>query len=254
MSEIYKDDEDTTVFRISVSELTKLAKLKNKNSYQQMKEVTERLNQRLVKIKDLENKRELQSTFVASAEYEETSGMVEIEISKKLKPYLFNLDGGKTTYTGLAYTLALKSSYAIRIYNLLAQYRVAGQRTIEVKTLKEMFCIEDFKAYDRFDVFDSKVLKVAYKEINKKTDIQYDYEKIKRGRTIVAIKFIIKKNVFNIKKLASPDTNRSIIEQLNFYGVSKAKAKELIDRDIIQVQEALKSITHQSNTIRNPAG
>jgi len=254
MSEIYKNDQDITIFRVSVSELTKLAGLKNKNAYQQMKEVTERLNQRLIKIKDIENNKELQSTFVASAEYEDASGMVEIEISQKLKPYLLNLEGGRITYTGLAYTLALKSSYSIRIYGLLAQYRVAGHRTIELQTLKEMFGIERFKAYERFDVLDSKVLKVAYKEINKKTDIRYEYEKIKRGRSIVAIKFIIKKNAFTINKFPSPKNNSSEIDKLSFYGVSKARASELVDLDIIKVQEALKSLKHQTKEIKNPAG
>jgi len=254
MSEIYKDDDDATVFRVSVSELTKLAGLKNKNAYQQMKVVTERLNQRLIKIKDIESNKELQSTFVASAEYEDASGMVEIEISKKLKPYLFKLEGGKITFTGLAYTFALKSTYSMRIYGLLAQYRVAGQRTIELQALKEMFGIENFKAYDRFDVFDSKVLKVAYKEVNEKTDIRFEYEKIKRGRSIIAIKFLIKKNVFTISKLPSPKDTSTELDKLNFYGVSKAKARELIDHDFTKVRDALASLKQQKGEIKNPAG
>lgn len=224
-----------------------------------MKVVTEKLVQRFIQVEDLSKGKHLQATLVASAEYEDNFGTVEIEISKKLKPYLLSLKGGQITYTNLACTLALKSSYSIRIYDLLAQYRVAGKRIIEVVILKEMLGIDKVKSYDRFNNFDQRVLQPAYKEINEKTDILFEYEKIKRGRTIIAIKFIIKTKkadtaVNKHAKLSSPKSNSSEVEKLNFYGVSKAKARELAKADISKVREALESIKIQSSEIKKPAG
>ncbi len=57
----------------------------------------------------------LKLQWLASAEYFEGSGYVELEFSQKLKPFLLQLKDRFTKYQ-LEYALKLKKSYSIRIY------------------------------------------------------------------------------------------------------------------------------------------
>ena len=52
----------------------------------------------------------------------------------------------------------------------------------------------DDKNYPRFNNFRERVLLTAQKEIKNKTDLEFDYETIKKGRKIGAINFIIRHN------------------------------------------------------------
>ncbi|MGM0411333.1 MAG: hypothetical protein ACQEQF_11325, partial [Bacillota bacterium] len=54
--------------------------------------------------------------------------------------------------------------------------------------------------YKRFTNFETYVLKVAKEEINEHTDIDIDYEKIKRGRRITHIAFSIQSSVRDKEK------------------------------------------------------
>ncbi|WP_252235748.1 RepB family plasmid replication initiator protein [Clostridium sp. ZS1] len=49
------------------------------------------------------------------------------------------------------------------------------------------------KSYDKYGLFRTKVLDMAYEEINNCSDILFDYEEIKTGRKVTSIKFTIKK-------------------------------------------------------------
>lgn len=48
------------------------------------------------------------------------------------------------------------------------------------------------KKYKQFEAFERRVLKVAEKEINEKSNIHMSYKKIKTGRSITSILFTFK--------------------------------------------------------------
>ena len=170
--------------------------------------------------------------WVASAEYIPKEAVVEVEFSQKLMPYLLELKEQFTTYY-LANIMLLKSTYSIRIFELLKQYEKLGRRKIDLEDLRQLvgttelaqngeIIKEDYPLYGHFK---SRVILPAQKELKQKTDIYFNFTEIKQGKKVVAIEFEILENTKNKKKIAS---------SIDF---------EQISLDIIQLQEEFKNKT-----------
>jgi hypothetical protein len=86
--------------------------------------------------------------------------------------------------------MQLKSSFSIRIYELLKQYENFKERSFLVEDLRTMLGIEADE-YPKYGNFKQKVLNVAQKEIAEKTDISFEYEETKVGRGVGKIRFFI---------------------------------------------------------------
>lgn len=100
---------------------------------------------------------------------------------------------GKFLRYKLYNTIYLKSYNQQRIYELLKQYERVGVRVIELDDLREYLSISK-NEYPVWGDFSQKVLKVAQKALKENTDIYFDYEPIKKGRPVVAVRFNIYKN------------------------------------------------------------
>jgi len=117
---------------------------------------------------------------------------VEINAHDDALPLMFDFKKDYFTYE-LWNALKLNSSNQIRMYELLKQYEKAGERTISLKELKEFIGIEEGK-YPRFGDFKIWVLNKAQKSLKENTDIFFEYELIKKGVKVIAVKFLIFKN------------------------------------------------------------
>ncbi|MDQ1233639.1 plasmid replication initiation protein [Paenibacillus sp. SORGH_AS306] len=184
ISIISPDDQEFQRYRFKISEFAKLAGVKNKNIYAQVKEYTLNLMSHPFYINE-----NLQVNWLASAEYFPNEGIIEVEFSPKLKPYLLQLKEKFTSFR-LNDILKLKSAYSMRIYELLKQYEKLGQRTLKVQRLKELLGIED--QYPVYSDFKKRVITKAQQEINKSTDIEFNYVERKSGRKVDEIVFTIK--------------------------------------------------------------
>jgi plasmid replication initiation protein len=189
-SVIKKDDDDFKSYNFKAKELLEELKM-NENKYTDLKQAVEKLMTRIIVIKT--DNSELRTTFLSSAEYFKDS-TIELSFDKKLKPYLLQLKDNFTKYY-LENVLNLKSFYAIRIYELCKQYEKLQERIIEVDELKKILEIEKEKAYKLYSNIKLKILSIAEREINEKTDLKITIEEIKTGRKVTSIKFIIKKNI-----------------------------------------------------------
>ena len=89
--------------------------------------------------------------------------------------------------------LYLRSSHAIKLYQLLAQYKNKpdGAREIMLEDLKSMLGISNEKTYKLFGDVKRRILEISKREINEKTDLMISYSLIKQSRKVVAIKFKI---------------------------------------------------------------
>jgi Initiator Replication protein len=108
-----------------------------------------------------------------------------------LRPYLLELKREFTSYK-LENIVKLKSTYAIRIYELLKQYEKLKERTFPVKELRKILGVEDI--YPAYGNFKQRVLVPAQKELQKKTDIHFEIEEIKLDRKVEKVKFTIVKD------------------------------------------------------------
>jgi len=107
-----------------------------------------------------------------------------------IKDKIFNLS---TEYTRLEIWNAVNLSnfQDIRMYMLLRQYLMVGERTIDLKELKKMIGIDE-KAYPDYKIFSRDVLKKCQKALKKHTDICFDFSSV--GRPASAVHFNIYPN------------------------------------------------------------
>jgi len=154
-----------------------------------------------------ENEPLLHTRWIQSkAEY--GNGGAEILFADAVLPYLTELhEKGNFTIYRLDSVGALKSIYALRLYELLAQYKKIARREIQLRKLKEIFCLGD--KYPDMCNFKRRVLDAAITEINTKTDLTVSYENVKQGRAVVSLDFTIKSKNFTIKSKKNSLTKKT---------------------------------------------
>lgn len=118
--------------------------------------------------------------------------MVSLECNPKIAPMIREQKGKFLRYK-LYNTIFLKSFNQQRLYELLKQYERIGERTISLKDLREYLSIEEHQ-YPVWSVFARDVLQKSQTALKENTDICFEYEPIKKGRPVVAVRFIISKN------------------------------------------------------------
>jgi plasmid replication initiation protein len=175
---------------------------------------------------------------------------VELEFSDKLKPYLLQLKERFTKYH-LDSVLKLKSFYSIRLYELLKQWETLKTRTVEVQELRNAFGIPDDK-YKQYGHLKKKVLLLAQKEINEKTEVFFEFTEVKKGRKIVMLKFDIKANQNNQHQIILPPKvekveNTSLYQRLIDYFCLNPKAALKITQQYpeARIKENLEYVEHQ---------
>jgi|CXWL01.1.fsa_nt_gi plasmid replication initiation protein len=185
IARIQPDDEDFKPYRIGIGELADFLGVDKNSAYRECKKITEKLLTRVVKIK--EPGRELQTNWVSSADYIDGSGMVNLCFDPLLKPYLLQLKGNFTSCK-LAMLLSFKSQYTMRMYSFLKQYEGFKEREIELAPLRELLGLrtDQYKLYANFK---TDLLKPIQKELAEKADLYFEFDEIKYGRRVGAIRF-----------------------------------------------------------------
>ncbi|WP_157723415.1 replication initiation protein, partial [Salmonella enterica] len=87
---------------------------------------------------------------------------------------------------------SLSSTYSIRIYELLQQFRSTGDRTISLDDFRSILELED--KYSDFKILNRDLIKPAIAELNEKSDLAVTVETVKKGRTVVALRFRFKED------------------------------------------------------------
>ncbi len=186
IAQIEMKDEDLKDYKITVKEIEEKIGIGEKN-HKKIYELCKGLMKKELTLKTSYEEWTIFSWF-SSVNYKK--GIITCHIAPELKPHLLKLKEKFTQYS-LQNILNLKSIYSIRIYELAKQYEKVGYRILEVEEMQKMFDVP--KSFLRYSQFNQKVLQVAKKEINEKTDLSIELEEIKKGKKVVAIKFLINK-------------------------------------------------------------
>ncbi|MCI5196178.1 MAG: RepB family plasmid replication initiator protein, partial [Candidatus Electrothrix sp. AW5] len=193
VSMIQPDDADFFDYAISMKNLSELLNIDLKSSYREANKITERLLERVLHIQR-PNGALLKIHWVSSVLHED--GRVVLSFDPKLKPYLLLIKREFTKYN-LSIAAQFQSIYSIRIYQLLKQYKGIGYREFKLDELKDILGLKKTQ-YTVFKDFYRRVLNQAKKEFEKKDksgkfqcDLTFELEKIREGRKIARLKFII---------------------------------------------------------------
>lgn len=187
-SKVQPNDETLKTYRFRAKDFIEIVgNKKGTGFYSYLKEIVNGLQTKILTIK--EKGRQRNYNWVITSIYEENEGYITLQFHPSLK-YLFLELKEKFTSYQLENVVRLNSVYSIRIYELLKQYERLRKRELTLEELRHFLAIEPTK-YKQYGHFKSKVLAVAQKEINNKTDIYFEFVEIKTGRKVTSIEFII---------------------------------------------------------------
>lgn len=193
--QIVLDDEELKPYIITVKELADLLGVPPSNIYRDVEDITDDIIRNPVYVREeLHGKtiKFMKIPWVSRCEYSADVG-IALQLNDALKPFLINLREHYTQYT-LQEVLAMKSVYAIRIFEML-QSRVMSRTlpregvriVLPVQEIRECCDCED--KYPAFGNFKNKVIDRAVHEINRVTMFTVKYAYIKKGRRVDAIEF-----------------------------------------------------------------
>jgi plasmid replication initiation protein len=229
ISLIQPGDEQFKTHFLRVKEVADLLEIQEKNFYKKIREVVTSLQKKQLTIRE-GNESDLVVNWLSASRYHHKKGLVELEFSPQLRPYLLTLKRDFTSYR-LVNTLFLKSKYSIRIYEILKRYQnFGGRKKFTLEDLRGLLEIERDKL-THYGHLKQRVLLRSQSELAEKTDICFEFEEIKTLNRVVSIVFNIKSNTR--RKVLTDGAVTRILDEgaydlLTRFGVRKDKAKELI--------------------------
>ena len=209
ITEVKNEDKNFQIYEFYIKDLEK--KFKKQIDERTLDKVAEELLCSTITVK--KNKDFLKMNWVSSFEYLNSQRKFEISFDPKLKPYLLEL---KENFV-LGYfseIVKIRSEYSKRIYMLLRQRVNIGTWTITVEELQKILMVPN--SYKQYKEFKRSILKVAEKQIQKNSSLNFSIEEFKEGRKTVSLKFkIFNKQIEN--KTKEPKQTKSIKALEDFY-------------------------------------
>ena len=233
-------------FKVKVSSYINAYGVADATAYEAIQKATETLRARYFtfeRVVDGEPERVV-SNWVQSIAYAENSSYIKIKFTDDVMPLITKLEKHFTSYQ-LEQVKDLSSIYAIRLYELMMQWRSSGQtQQIPIDELRYKLGIEPDQ-YQKMSNFKDKVLDVAIDQINEHTDIKASYEQHKEGRTITGFTFTFKQTASKAtaQQIKRDDTTGDLF---TVNGMSDAQLAR-IARNKLFIADYNHMITPQSN-------
>lgn len=189
---------DEQMYRVTAKDLAGLSNTSLDGTYTELKEAADTLFERRLTIYEQANDgkpTKLTLRWVQAARYVQHEGAVELRFGHDILPYLTELSRRFTKYA-LSDIAQMNSAYAIRLYELLMQWREIGKREVSIDWLRERLDLTE--KYPATKDLKRWVLDPSIEQINTHTPIKLKYEQRKTGRKITHITF-----TFTQKKTAT---------------------------------------------------
>jgi plasmid replication initiation protein len=269
-----EEEEGFPTVRFRIRDVVETLELRPDAYYYELKRVLKRLKSRVLEIPLSEGEKSdyMLLNWVEKATYLGSEGIIELKIHPELKPYLLKLKEKFTTYY-LKAVIGLRSTYSVRLYELLKQYEKIGKRRFSLEELKRTLRIEP-NEYTRYNDFKRFVILQAQKELKEKTDIYSDFREIKKGRKVVELEFTILENP-KIKALKEQEEKEKVekekdrlrqryeelyekwkpyLEKLNLNRLSRAHAIFFLENSLLEPEQTAKAIEidDANPMVRNP--
>ena len=192
-------------YRIDIDRFAKIFNREHGQIYKEVKEaVLKRFWERDFSYID-ENGETIIFRWLTKISYKDDTGYIKIKFSEDLQPYLHNLQGNFTAYY-IDQIANFKSIYSVRLY----EHAIMVLNKNETNKDKFHILISDIKKqlelgdkYNRFSNLKIRVLEKAKEEINKFSDLNFDYKVIKLGRSPHQIEFSVNRKT-EIEDLSKP--------------------------------------------------
>ncbi len=223
---ISKDDDELKTYNVSVKDYIKKTNSEtNKDIYADMQTAVEGLRNRDLIFTSTKYGESKHFKWVSYAHYSRNRGYIEIGFDPRLKPYLLQLKE-EFTKLSLARMLSFSSHHSCRVYELLKQYERIGSRTMSLVEFKGFLGFQPFQ-YKVYGELKRKVLIKAQTEINKNTDISFDFEEIKENKKVESLKFNIHVKKGTIENSADTKNINELVITTKEVDETEDKLKEI---------------------------
>ena len=153
------------------------------------------LMEHVVKLEDNGSKKgfRLVSLFEEAIAEQDDNGLwqVKLECTEKAMMYFFNIDSIGYLRYKLRCITSLTSRYTYIMFTYLEHNRFRKSWEVDLDELKKILACDQDEFYKEFKRFNERILKKVHKELHEKTECKYTYEPIKKGRSVVAIRFTV---------------------------------------------------------------
>lgn len=183
-SRVTVEDEDFKEYRIPIDELYRED---GGETIKRVEAVTDSLQSRVITIPD-EDGWTKYNVFIKS-KLSMSERCVIAQFHPDLKTHYLALKGHFTQYSLFEFLL-LPSVYSQRIFEILKSWQPSyPEVTLPLLELYEQLDVPESHKKD-FGNFRKRVLVQAHRDIHKHTSLRYEWEPIKRGRSVVGVRFI----------------------------------------------------------------
>lgn len=146
--------------------------------------------------------------WMAEASYD--GSVVKLALNKRIKHYVMEFNELFTQYE-MKDILQLRSYYALRIYEILKMKYTSCRKKkktfdFTIEELREMTSTEN--KHIQIGHFRKKVIEIAKREINEKTDINITTEILKSSRKYIGVRFTVTEKS-KIKSIEAPDLDKT---------------------------------------------
>lgn len=182
---------DEVMYSVSVADYAALVGTDSHSTYKELADAALRLKRREVWLREYPNgqgkrPKTLVTSWVQSIAYVKSEGRVELRFTKDMLPYLTQLTEQFTRYA-LEDVAKMTSAHAMRLYELLCQWRGTGEREVSVEWLREAFqlggkypAVKDLKRW---------VIEPATAQINEHSPLWVKWDQRKTGRRVSHLVF-----------------------------------------------------------------
>lgn len=210
---------ENSLLEVHASSYINTFNVEKHTAYTVLKDASKSLFDRYVTYHDTNPKtgkdRSFHCRWVNKIGYEDSSGTVYLRFTPEIVPLITRLEENFTKYK-IEQISKLTSIYAIRLYELLIQWRTVRKTPIfDLDIFRSQLGVEDgqYKTMCNFKQF---VLDFALKQINQFTDIIAKYEQHKSGRRITGFSF-----TFKFKD--NEDIEEKLVEKTKFYKLTESQ-------------------------------
>lgn len=218
ISKVKPSDKEFIEYTFTINEYCKVLGIETNNgkNIQNIKKSLKQLVDKSFFI-TLEDGTETSISWLNKVWIDKGSGKIRVRLDEDLQKYIVGLYTNYTQYELLC-TLPMRSTYSIRIYELLKSYSYQKKHTFDLDQLKKSLACEH---YTRFPDFRRKVIEISVIEINKYTDLEVEWQAITKGKKVIAIEFTIKTKDTIQKFISAQKAQKQIDGQINLYDFLK---------------------------------
>lgn len=212
LSRIDSHKPERRAVRFEKGELEKALGVKKLNA-QDLKTRLKHLMGSVVEVPDSSTKRgfKLVTLFEEAVAEQDENGLwqVSLECTQKSMKYFFNIENLGYLRYKLRCITSLTSRYAYVMFIYLESNRYRRSWEVPLDELKIILNCDNEETYKEYKRFNDRLMKRVHKELTEKTECQYKYESVKKGRSVVAIRF----TVFPLRQVVEATAEQNIPER-----------------------------------------